>query len=70
MNQINDLQIEVGSLKEENRTLQMKLMNLSSTEQAKAKLNILEEEINDLNFEGKCIETVKMLSEILVSIII
>ncbi len=67
--QINDLKEEVIRLREENDTFKMRFNNLSFTEQAKSKINNLEAELNDLNFEGKCIETIKKLSDILVSFI-
>lgn len=64
--QINILKEEVSRLREENQTFKMRFNNLSFTEQAKSKINNLEAELNDLNFEGKCIETIKQLSDILV----
>jgi len=41
-------------------------MNISSVENAKKQINILEKDLEDLNFEGKCVQTINEISAILV----
>lgn len=68
VHQVNDLRKEITQLRDENRSLQLKLLNLSTVEKAKKQINHLEKNLEYLTYEGKCVEIIKELSSILVSI--
>lgn len=69
INQINQLKNEVMKLKKENRILQSNFTNISKVEKSKQTLNVLSQDLEDLTIQDKCVNTIKELSEILVSIL-
>ena len=57
-------------MNQENTVLRERMTSANFTEKTKEKLNYLEDEIDDISFNEKCISTVKELSEILVFFLI